>query len=117
MSQVTCPFARLPGVEEPAQTHLRQPPHPPECAAGCQDQSRSAQGGQARIDYLNSGMRKELRTEFKRIMRVYEEFASEKNTRVTPADYTWRKKVASKGEKQTMIDWSRSKLHGARTGR
>ena len=24
--------------------------------------------------------------------------------------YTWRKNVASKGEKQTMIDWSRSKL-------
>jgi hypothetical protein len=41
---------------------------------------------------------------------VYEEFPSEKNTRVTPAAYTWRKKVASKGEKQTMIDWARSKL-------
>jgi len=53
----------------------------PECAAGCQDQSRSAQGGQARIDYLNSGMRKEMRTEFKRITRVYEEFHSEKNIR------------------------------------
>src|SRR6266478_4463501 len=68
-------------VEEPAPTHLRQPAHPPECAAGCQDQSRSAQGGQARIDYLNSGMRKEMRTEFKRITSVYEEFHSEKNIR------------------------------------
>jgi hypothetical protein len=28
-------------------------------------------------------------------MRVYEEFLSEKNTRVTLAAYTWRKKVAS----------------------
>src|SRR5258707_14517436 len=46
-------------VEEPAPTHLRQPAHPPECAAGCQDQSRSAQSGQARTDYLNSGMRKD----------------------------------------------------------
>src|SRR5450432_2459546 len=59
-----------------------------------------AEMAQARIDYLNSGMRDELRTEFRRIMRVYEEFLSEKNTRVTPA-YTWRKKTASKGEKQT----------------
>ena len=58
---------------------------------------------------MNSGTRKQLRTEFKRIMRVYEEFLSENNTRVTPAAYTWRK-VASKGEKQTMIDWARSKL-------
>jgi hypothetical protein len=55
-------------------------------------------------------MCKELRTKFKRIMRVYEEFLSEKNTHVTPAAHTWRKMVASKGEKQTMIDWSRSKL-------
>ena len=69
-----------------------------------------AEMAQARIDYLNSGMRDELQTEFKRIMRVYEEFPFEKNTRVTPAAYTWRKKVASKGEKQTMIDQSRSKL-------
>jgi hypothetical protein len=44
-----------------------------------------AEMAQARIDYLNSGMRDELRTEFRRIMRVYEEFLSEKNTRVTPA--------------------------------
>lgn len=46
---------------------------------------------------MNSGTRKQLRTEFKRIMRVYEEFLSEKNTRVTLAAYTWRKKVASNG--------------------
>jgi hypothetical protein len=44
-----------------------------------------AEMAQARIDYLNSGMRDELQTEFKRIMRVYEQFPSEKNTRVTPA--------------------------------
>ena len=68
-----------------------------------------AEMAQARIDYLNIGMRDELRTEFKRIMRVYEEFLSEKNDRVTHATSTWRK-VASKGEKQTMIDWARSKL-------
>ena len=68
-----------------------------------------AEIAQARIDYLKSGMRDELRTEFKRIMRAYEEFLSEKNNRVTLATYTWRK-VASKGEKQTMIDWARSKL-------
>jgi hypothetical protein len=63
----------------------------------------------ARIDYLNNGMREELRTEFKRIMQVYEELLSEKNNRVTHATYTWRK-VASKGEKQAMIDWARRKL-------
>ena len=68
-----------------------------------------AEMAQARIDYLNNGMREELRTEFKRIMRVYEEFLSEKNDRVTHATSTWRK-VASKGEKLTMIDWARSKL-------
>ena len=68
-----------------------------------------AEMAQARIDYLNSGMREELQTEFKRIMRVYEELLSEKNNRVTHATYTWRK-VASKGEKQTMIDWARRKL-------
>jgi len=39
-----------------------------------------AEMAQARIDYLNNGMREELRTEFKRIMRVYEEFVSETNT-------------------------------------
>ena len=39
-----------------------------------------AEMARARIDYLNSGMRDELRTEFRRIMRVYEEFLSEKNT-------------------------------------
>ncbi len=54
-------------------------------------------------------MREELRTEFKRIMRVYEEFLTEKNDRTTRVTYMWRK-VASKGEKQTMIDWARSKL-------
>ena len=42
-------------------------------------------------------------------MRVYEELLTEKNDRTTRATYTWRK-VASKGEKQTMIDWARSKL-------
>src|SRR5450755_4978993 len=56
-----------------------------------------AEMAQARIDYLNSGMREELRTEFKRIMRVYEELLTEKNDRTTRATYTWRK-VASKGE-------------------
>ena len=40
-----------------------------------------AEMAQTRIDYLNSGMRKEMRTEFKRITRVYEEFHSEKNIR------------------------------------
>ena len=64
---------------------------------------------QARVDYLNSGMREELRTEFKRIMRVYDELLPEKNDRTTRATHTWRK-VADKGEKQTMIDWARSKL-------
>jgi hypothetical protein len=68
-----------------------------------------AEMARARIDYLNNGMREELRTEFKRIMQVYEAFLSEKNDRVTHATYTWRK-VASKGEKQTMIDWARSKM-------
>jgi hypothetical protein len=37
------------------------------------------------LSYLNNGMREELRTEFKRIMQVYEELLSEKNNRVTPA--------------------------------
>jgi hypothetical protein len=60
-----------------------------------------AEIAQARIDYLNSGMREELRTEFKRIMQVYEELLSEKNNRVTHATYTWTK-VASKGEKQSI---------------
>jgi len=63
---------------------------------------------QARIDYLNNGMREELRTEFKRIMRVYEEFLSEKNDALLMHLYV--RKVASKGEKLTMIDWARSKL-------
>ena len=78
-----------------------------------------AEMAQARIDHLNSGMREELRTEFKRITRVYDEFLPEKNDRTTRATYTGRK-VASKGEKQTMIDWARSKLpavHSARKGR
>ncbi len=65
-----------------------------------------AEMAQARIDYLNIGMRDELRTEFRRIMRVYEEFLSEKNDRTTRAT----RKVENKGEKQTMIDWARSKL-------
>jgi hypothetical protein len=42
-----------------------------------------AEMAQARIDYLNSGMREELRTAFKRIMRVYDEFLPEKNDRTT----------------------------------
>ena len=42
-------------------------------------------------------------------MQVYEGLLSEKNNRVTHATSTWRK-VASKGEKLTMIDWARSKL-------
>ena len=67
-----------------------------------------AEMAQARIDYLNSGMRDELRTEFRRIMRVYEEFLTEKNDRTTRATSTWRR-VENKGEKQTMIDWARSK--------
>ena len=67
-----------------------------------------AEMARVRIDYLNNGMRDELRAEFKRIMEVYEEFLSEKNRRGTHATYTWRK-VANKGEKQTMIDWARSK--------
>jgi hypothetical protein len=53
-------------------------------------------------------MSDELRAEFNRIMDVYEEFLTEKNDRATRATYTWRK-VANKGEKQTMIDWARSK--------
>ena len=65
-----------------------------------------AEMAQARIDYLNIGMRDELRTEFRRIMRVYEEFLSEKNDRTTRAT----RKVENKGEKQTMIDWARRKL-------
>ena len=67
-----------------------------------------AEMAQARIDYLNSGMRDELRTEFRRIMRVYEEFLTENNDRTTRATHMWRK-VENKGEKQTMIDWARSK--------
>jgi hypothetical protein len=63
---------------------------------------------QDRIDYLNKGMREELQAEFERIMSVYEKFLSDKNRRGTHATYTWRK-VANKGEKQTMIDWARSK--------
>jgi hypothetical protein len=68
-----------------------------------------AEMARARIEYLNNGMREELQTEFKRIMKVYEEFLSEKNKRTTRASYTWRK-VANKGEKQTLIDWARSKV-------
>jgi len=41
-------------------------------------------------------MRKELRTEFKRIMRVYVG-VSEKNTRVTPAAYTRSSKLPAEG--------------------
>jgi hypothetical protein len=67
-----------------------------------------AEMARVRIDYLNNGMREELRAEFERIMRMYEECLSEKNRRGTHATYTWRK-VANKGEKQTMIDWARSK--------
>jgi hypothetical protein len=68
-----------------------------------------AEMARARIDYLNSGVREELRTEFKRIMTVYEEFLTEKNDRTKRATDTWRK-AENKGEKQTMIDWARSKL-------
>jgi hypothetical protein len=42
-------------------------------------------------------------------MRVYEEFLTENNDRTTRATHMWRK-VENKGEKQTMIDWARSKL-------
>src|SRR5882757_7085912 len=62
---------------------------------------------QARIDYLNRGMRDELRTEFRRVMRVYEEFLTESNDRTTRATHMWRK-IENKGEKQTMIDRARN---------
>ncbi len=68
-----------------------------------------AEMARARIDYLNNGMRGELRTQFQRIMKVYEDIPTKKNDHKTHATYTWRK-VESKGEKQTMIDWVRSKL-------
>jgi hypothetical protein len=67
-----------------------------------------AEMARTRIDYLNNGMREELRTEFQRIIRIYEDLLT-KNEGKTIATYTWRK-VASRGEKQTMIDWARSKL-------
>lgn len=66
-----------------------------------------AEMAMARIDYLNDGMREELRIEFKRIMKVYEEFLTEKNERTTRATRTWMK-VRNKGEKRTMIELARS---------
>jgi hypothetical protein len=68
-----------------------------------------AEMARARIEYLNNGMREELLTEFNRIIKAYEEFLSEKNKRATRATYT-RRKIANKGEKQTLIDWARSKV-------
>ena len=61
-----------------------------------------------RIEELRRIGDDDLSMRFLAIMKIYEEFLTEKNGRKTRASYTWRK-VANLGLRQALADWALSK--------
>lgn len=61
-----------------------------------------------RIEELRRIGDDDLSVRFLAIMKIYEDFLTEKNGRKTRASYTWRK-VADLGLRQALADWALSK--------